>query len=307
MAQQSGFSIGQTQAGLTSWSPEGSGKTNLKTKVWMTDSQGKEITVKETNPMPIWEYLPPGSKIHWEVETLSKNEGKSDKFQIDIGYGNEAAIFREFQGVMGGMTEEERRQFNEGSKVMYDRVVNLTQQNILDKSIPPVVTIYSKELETGNDGKASGVIPIAPNWPVAIFNMNIHYGYDYTLESRTWADAVLEGMIEVALVLVSVLIMFIPGVNVVYGTMIGVALVVAEVAYAIADAMLWTGYGPSTENKYEVSFPDMGFNHSYGFGNDPSMIEEEGVFGGFDIEKNPLPFIVGTLLIVLAIRKVKNR
>ena len=44
MAEQSGFSIGQTKAGLTSWSPEGSGKTNLKTKVWMTDSQGNEIT-----------------------------------------------------------------------------------------------------------------------------------------------------------------------------------------------------------------------------------------------------------------------
>ena len=297
MVSQTGISALMKQEGLTTWSNSGSGKSGFKTSVWLEDADGVEITTVESSPMPIWDYAPTGSVIKYEVETITKGVSKPDRFQLDIGYANDAAVIREYNGIINGLPEEQRKRFDEGSKVMEDSVIKLTEQAIIDKSIPPVINIYSKTLNTDDTGKLTGTIPIDPSWPISTYNMMFHYGYQGDSESRsdddeTWANvrAVVEEIIIIA-------IAFIP----VVGTAAAIALTVAQVAYAIADAMLWTGYGMATENKYGAKFPDYGFSHPYAFGTDESFAQNNGAmdFGMGGNEKFIIPAVIFGLILLL--------
>ena len=297
MVSQTGISALMKDEGLTTWSNSGSGKSDFKTSVWLEDADGVEITTVESSPMPIWDYAPTGSVIKYEVETITKGVSKPDRFQLDIGYANDAAVIREYNGIINGLPEEQRKRFDEGSKVMEDSVIKLTEQAIIDKSIPPVINIYSKTLNTDDTGKLTGTIPIDPSWPISTYNMMFHYGYQGDSESRsdddeTWANvrAVVEEIIIIAIALIPVV-----------GTAAAIALTVAQVAYAIADAMLWTGYGMATENKYGAKFPDYGFSHPYAFGTDESFAQNNGAmdFGMGGNEKFIIPAVIFGLILLL--------
>ena len=275
-----------------SWSNSGSGKTNLKSTITIEDADGNEIKASELSPMPNWDYLPKGSVIKYEIETQSNGSGKSDRVQFDIDYGNQGAINREFEAAYNSLSDEDKVAYNNGSSLMEDRVIKLTEQAIIDKSIPMTITIYSQTITTDSDGKASGTIPIVATWPNAVYNMMIHYGYDGAGESITWGDRFLSNVIEAA----TYAAMVIPGV--------GVALFVAEIAWAYASAKWLTGYGPSTENKHGVSFPDYGFNHAYGFGTDELLVEQQPAsISDLDVG-NPYVLAGGGILVLLLLRRL---
>lgn len=284
-------------SGYRSWSNAGSGKTNLKSKITIEDANGNEIAPSALRPMPNWDYLPEGSVIKYEIETQSKGKGKSDRIQLDIDYGNQGAINREYQATYNGLSDKDKEAYNNGSVLIEDRINKLTEQALIDKSIPYTITIYSQTITTDSDGKASGTIPIPNTWPNAVYNIMIHYGYDGAGESITWGDRMLGNAIEAATYL-TLIPPFTP---------LGAAVFVAEIGYAYASAKWLTGYGPSTENKYEVSFPDYGFNHAYGFGTDELLVEEQpGPLTSITTldSGNPYFLIGGGLLTILLLRRL---
>ena len=277
-----------------SWSNSGSGKTNLKSTITIEDADGNEISASELSPMPNWDYLPKGSVIKYEIITQSDGVGKSDRVQMDIDYGNQGAINREYEAAYNSLSDEDKEAFDNGSSLIQDRVNKLTEQAIIDKSIPYTVTIYSKTITTDKNGKAVGTIPIEASWPNAVYNMMIHYGYDGAGESITWGDRMLSNVVNAATYL-TLIPPFTP---------LGAAVFVAEIAWAYASAKFLTGYGPSTENKYEVSFPDYGFNHAYGFGTDEILVEQQPAsITNLDVG-NPYFLVGGAVLTLLLLRRL---
>ena len=293
MASLKGFAeIQPSKGGYRDWSNSGSGRTNLKSSITIEDADGNEIKVSASSPMPNWDYLPKGSVIKYNIETISNGSGKTDKVQLDIDYGNQGAINREYQAIYNGLSEEDKLAYDNGSLVMEDRINKLTQQAIIDKSIPFTITIYSQTITTDKNGKASGTIPIDNSWPNAVYNIMIHYGYDGAGENITWGDRMIANAIEAA----TYLTFIIPGV--------GMAVFVAEMAWAYASAKWLTGYGPATENKDGVSFPDYGFNHAYGFGTDEVLVDEQpNALGNFSVD-NPYFLIGGSILVLLLLKRL---
>lgn len=295
MASLNGFAeIQPSKGGYRDWSNSGSGRTNLKTSITIEGADGNEIKTSELSPMPNWDYLPKGSVIKYEIETISNGAGKSDKIQLDIDYGNQGAINREYQATYNSLSEEDKIAYDNGSLVIEDRINKLTEQAIIDKSIPYTVTIYSQTITTDKNGKASGTIPIDNSWPNAVYNIMIHYGYDGKGESLTWGDRMVANVIEAATYL-TLIPPFTP---------LGAAVFVAEIAYAYASAKWLTGYGPATENKDGVSFPDYGFNHAYGFGTDEVLVDEQPTaLGNFSVD-NPYFLIGGSILVLLLLKRL---
>jgi len=297
MVSQTGISALMKDEGLTTWSNSGSGKSDFKTSVWLEDANGVEITTVESSPMPIWDYAPTGSVIKYEVETITKGVSKPDRFQIDIGYSNDAAIIREYNAIINGLPEEQRKRFDEGSQVMQDSVIKLTEQAIIDKSIPPVINIYSKTLNTDDTGKLTGTIPIDPSWPKSTYNMMFHYGYRGDSEGRSDWDETGTNFVAVVEELVWIAVRMIP----VVGQVAAAVYAVAVIAYSVANAMLWTGYGFATENKYGAKFPDYGFSHPYGFGTDVSLAQNDSAmdFGMGGNEKYIIPAVILGIILLL--------
>lgn len=285
--------IQPSKDGYRDWSNSGSGKTNLKSTITIEDADGNEIKASELSPMPNWDYLPKGSVIKYEIETQSDGSGKSDRVQLDIDYGNQGAIDREYQATYNGLSEEDKIAYENGSRVIEDRINKLTEQAILDKSIPYTITIYSQTITTDSDGKASGAIPIDATWPNTVYNLMIHYGYDGAGESITWGDRMVANAVEAATYL-TLIPPFTP---------LGAAVFVAEIGWAYASAKWLTGYGPATENKHGVSFPDYGFNHAYGFGTDEVLLNDQPALGNFSGE-NPYFLIGGSVLVLLLLKRL---
>ena len=295
MPSLNGFAeIQPSTDGYRDWSNSGSGKTNLKSTITIEDADGNEIKASELSPMPNWDYLPKGSVIKYEIETQSDGSGKSDRVQLDIDYGNQGAINREYEATYNGLSEEDKIAYENGSRVIEDRINKLTEQAILDKSIPYTITIYSQTITTDSDGKASGAIPIDATWPNTVYNLMIHYGYDGAGESITWGDRMLSNAIEAATYL-TLIPPFTP---------LGAAVFVAEIGWAYANAKWLTGYGPATENKYGVSFPDAGFTHTYGFGTSVPLAEESSFGGLTPTFDNPVILIGSGILGLLILRRL---
>jgi len=269
LATQSGISIVQTQAGLTGWADEGSGKTNFKTSVWIEDSTGKKITASELSPMPIWDTIPPNCKMKYKVETISKGKGRSDKFQLDIQFTDYSAIMRVLERVKGNLTQEQLERYESGSKLMEDSVNKMVAQILSDEQIPVTKTIYSKQLNTDDDGKLEGEIDIS-QWPLSEYNIMFQYGYRGDRESRTNWDEMWANVGDTALFVGSIALAFIPGIG--WGA--AAAILAADVAVSVALEMM-RAYGEVTENKYGVSFPQYGFLHPYAFGMYGEKIDQE--------------------------------
>lgn len=302
MASQTGFTAIQPSE-MREWNKSGSGKTNLKTSITIEDADGNEIIVNELNPMPVWDYLPPNSVIKYEVETISDGDGIDDRVQMDIIYDNRAAIMREFQGQINQLSPEDKEAFDNGSKVMFDRVLKLTEQAVVDKSIPTFITIYSKTITTDKNGKASGSIPIPSTWPKSIFDIMFHYGYDGVGEGKTQGGIFLEDAYNVISWAVAGLI--IVGTGGAGLAAVGTVMLIGEVSYGLAEAYLWTSYeGTNTENKHGANFPVKGFNHAYGFGRDENALEMQGGSRPTLDIGNPYVLAGGGILVLLLLRRL---
>ncbi len=303
MASQTGISLIQSTNGLGGWSGEGDGKTNFKTSVWIEDANGKKITTSELSPMPVWDVIPPNCKMKYKVETFSDGKAKSDKFHLDINFTDYTAITRVLDRVLDNLTEDQRERYEAGSKLMEDSVNKMVAQIILDEKIIITKTIYSKILNTNDDGKLEGEIDIS-KWPLSEYNIMFYYGYRGDRESRTAWNNFIDDAVDVALLVGGVAAMFIPGV----GWVAGAALFTAEIALAVTLEMM-RAYGEVTENKYGVQFPKYGFMHPYAFGmyGEEVAQENEGVFNGLTngtSDEDMIKIGGGILLAVLLLRRL---
>lgn len=303
MATQSGMSLLQTTNGLGGWSGEGDGKTNFKTSVWIEDANGKKIATSELSPMPIWDAIPPNCKMKYKVETISDGKAKSDKFHLDINFTDYNAIMRVLDRVLDNLTEEQRERYEAGSKVMEDSVNKMVAQIILDERIIINKTIYSKILNTNDDGKLEGEIDIS-KWPLSEYNIMFYYGYRGDRESRTAWNNFFDDVLDVALIVAGVGALFIPGI----GWGLSAAIFTAEIAASVALEMM-RAYGEVTENKYGVQFPKYGFMHPYAFGmyGEEVAQENEGVFSGLTngtSDEDMIKIGGGILLAVLLLRRL---
>jgi len=306
LVSQSGFTAIQPSK-AREWNKSGNGKTNLKTSVVMEDADGNEIAVNELNPMPTWDYLPPNSVIKYEIETLSDGVGKDDKVQMDIIYDNRAAIIREYKAQVNQLSPKDKEAFDNGSKVMYDRVIKLTEQAVIDKSIPSFVTIYSKTITTDKNGKASGTITIPPNWPNSIYDIMFHYGYDGVGEALTETDIFIEDAYNaISWAVAGAIIIGTGGAALApYLAVAGTVMLIGEVSYGLAEAYLWTSIaGTGTENKHGANFPMMGFNHAYGFGRDERTLEKQGGSSPTLDVGSPYFLIGGGIIVLLILRRL---
>ncbi len=190
---------------------------------------------------------------------MSNGKGKSDKAQIDISYMNYPMILRELDLALNTLTQAQKDAYAAGDKVMDDTVNKLVAQRIADAGKRLDVNIFSKQIVTGNDGKAEGEISME-NWPQSEYNIMMHYGYMGDMEA-SGSERMWDNIGYAAIVVGFLALSFIPGI----GWAAQAALIGAEVAIVMAIEMM-KPYGMATENKYGDAFPNYGFNHPYAFG-----------------------------------------
>ena len=126
-----------------------------------------------------------------------------------------------------------------------------------------------------------------------------HYGYDGVGEALTETDIFIEDVVNAA---ISYLDSIIHPQGAALAPYLALPkLLIGEVMHG---AKFLTGYGPSTENKYEVSFPDYGFNHAYGFGTDEILVEQQPAsITNLDVG-NPYFLVGGAVLTLLLLRRL---
>ena len=143
-------------------------------------------------------------------------------------------------------------------------------------------TIYSDVVQTGDDGMASGQIPIPDFWPKSEYFLNFHYGYSARSEASESAKF-LQFLKEWGITLLTLIVaLVIAIVFVATGGTIAIALpAVVTTAPFVADLgllahdFLATGFGIIDENAEGCLFPMYGFNHTYSFGFNPQEIVED--------------------------------
>ena len=249
-----GISQIQVDAGADGWNK--GDRTNFKSNLFIEDPNGDRISHDEIDTgMPIWNAVPHGSKLIYEVETISDGYSKPDRVQVDIIYANYGMFYRELDSVLNGLTPQQREAYEAGSTTMSDTVDKMVAQNIENKGLPYEISIYSKTITTDNTGKYIGEIPIDPNWPVSVYNMTVHYGYQGDLEDQSNFEKTAWNVVEGAIFVGTFLI---PG-----GWLAFAAYAATEAALMMAYAAVTGRYGEATENKYGDSFPNYGFTHPY--------------------------------------------
>ena len=255
---QTGIAKVQSDNGMGGWADDGD-RTNFKSSFNIITPDGDTFNPTEQTPIVFWESIPEGSKLKWEMQTLSNGKGKSDKAQIDITYMDYPMILRELDLALNSLTQEQRDAYEAGDKVIDDTVNKLVAQRIADAGRRMDVSIFSEQVITDEDGKAEGEIPMT-NWPQSEYNIMMHYGYmgdkEASDSSRIWSN-----IGNAALVVGFLALSFIPGI----GWAAQAALIGAEIALAMYLQSIGP-YGMSTINKYDDVFPTYGFNHGYAFG-----------------------------------------
>ena len=199
---------------------------------------------------------------------------------------------------------KDKEAFDNGSKVMYDRVIKLTEQAVIDKSIPSFMTIYSKTITTDKNGKASGTITIPPNWPNSIYDIMFHYGYDGVGEALTETDIFIEDAYNaISWAVAGAIIILTRGHSLLFSG--GGSHVDCRNCLRLCK-YLWTSIaGTGTENKHGANFPYDGFNHAYGFGTDERILLKSNLLPSPTLDVgNPYFFIGGGIIVLLLLRRL---
>ena len=294
---QSGISAIQTNNEMGGWND--GDRTNFKSSVRIITADGSTFDPTQQSPMPFWESIPEGSKLKWEIQTLSDGKGKSDKAQIDISYMDYPMIMRELDLVLNSLTQEQKDAYESGDKVMDDTVNKLIAQRIADSGKQMDVNIFSKQIITGNDGKAEGEISM-DSWPQSEYNIMMHYGYQGDMEASS-SERMWDNLGTAAIVVGFLALSFIPGI----GWTAQAAIIGAEVAVFMAIEMM-KPYGMATINKYDDAFPIYGFNHPYAFGHYGEDISDlNGNAMAFPLN-NPFAIGIGLLVAILLIKKLRG-
>ena len=314
-ANQQGFeSVEGLSTGLQ-WAVDNAGKvackTEFKSRVKIVDASDKDLKIDTQNGNFMWMEVPEGSSIYYEVETLAdKKKGASDRVTLEITYMDTSYLGRMINLALEELDEDSLVKVLTGDT---EPITTWLESNpdLVDPSLL-MATIYSETITTNEEGKASGIIPIDKSWPLSNYTLNFHYGYSALAEqstgektSRLWIDDI--GPI-VAELLLTAAIGVISG-----GAALGIkaaqalkagqtvarinkARRIAEVVGLIQLAKQYfkQGFGIVGLNKYDCSFPLLGFNHTYGFDNnfETALYDESGNLDFSTIDENKLEALI---------------
>ena len=253
------------------WSSRGS-KADFKSSLIIKDPEGKPILYDNVEEgQQSWDLVPPGSTLHWEVDT----DGHSDRVSLKIAYWDMKLFLSNYNSILDGLSAGQKQRFEEGDQVIMDEVVEraITQSGGLERLM---VEIFSDIRRTGDDGKLEGEILIDPSWQKTIYFFNAHYGYDGDAESSTDFSKAAWGALEVVGWVAFGLGVILSG-GVLGAIFMGISTAAMVIEFGkVGNKLLTIGYGPATENEYGDQFPVLGFNHGYSFFVDTP--EQEGTF-----------------------------
>ena len=276
-------------------------KANLKTRCELRDAAGNLISSKlvqpklaESTKFPIhtWTNIPDDCTIAWDAQTFTcDDEAGSDRLEIEIltlDYVLLAQMSNDIladwpQADIEGLLAELESNSSNGpyeQKLWKGLEAKIDASAELGNLIMP--TIYSDVVQTGDDGMASGQIPIPDFWPKSEYFLNFHYGYSARSEASESAKF-LQFLKEWGITLLTLIVaLVIAIVFVATGGTIAIALpaVVTTAAFVadlglLAHDFLATGFGLIDENAEGCLFPMYGFNHTYSFGFNPEEIVED--------------------------------
>jgi hypothetical protein len=147
-------------------------------------------------------------------------------------------------------------------------------------------TIYSDVVQTGDDGMATGEIPLPDFWPKSQYFLNFHYGYSARSESsesakfmqflKEWGITILTLIVAIIILIVFIAATIFSGgmaIPAFVGTL-GTIAFVADLGLMAHDFFM-TGFGMIDENADGCLFPMYGFNHTYSFGFDIDEITND--------------------------------
>jgi len=275
MAKQSGW----TYAGSANFSPvAGSGttsdRTNLKTEVTITagDTVRRSKTASSDGYKTI-EYsgVSRADTINWSVQTLCDNKPTSDRVNIVLTYYDPFYIGQLSEQIIQTLSDDDLGNILTGDTSVIDKRV----EERLDVN-RAIKQIYSTTVITDtSEGKASGTIKIAPDYPFADYVLTFHYGYSARSERADSAKS-KEFLLETGLAVAEITAVIVASVMtagtaaVVIGAA-GTIIGVADLAYA-ASSYLSSGFGAIDENRHGCLFPIIGFNHTYAFSLDEPVV-----------------------------------
>lgn len=256
--------------------------TGFKSNVNILGPDGRNIKTAlneqtDDGVIPTWENLEEGSKIEWDVKTESEDEGKADRFTIEMWMLDGIYVAKIVNAAMNELTDEQIMQLLDNP----DPIIELVSEKVGKRLKPELAmkTIYSAIFETDSAGMAHGEIEIPAQWPKGAYNIMFHYGYHAQSESADskkqvdfWVYEMGPMILEIVLGII--LAPFTGGASLVVGAALFTASILADLAYMQYRFAL-DGYGLAGLNKYDCVFPQGGWNHSYAFGYETEEAAEE--------------------------------
>ena len=271
-------------------------KANLKTRCELRDSTGSLLSSKLVHPdidkpteFPIhtWADIPEDCTISWEAQTLTcDDEAGSDRLEVEIltldyvllaQLANDIIADWSVEEIEGLLAEIE----SETSEGPYEQKILTALEAKIDASAEVgnliMPTIYSDVVQTGENGMATGEIPLPDFWPKSQYFLNFHYGYSARSESsesakfmqflKEWGVTILTLIVAIIILIVFIAASIFSGgiaIPAIVGTL-GTIATVADLGL-LAHDFLATGFGIIDENADGCLFPMYGFNHTYAFG-----------------------------------------
>jgi hypothetical protein len=308
-------------------------ETDFKTAVRILDPNGDSVSLGEQDDIPYFTDIPEGSVLEWEATTMDskgitkgQEVGTPDRINIDIVAMDPSFLARVSNMAIDSLTDEEIVALFTGDVAP---MMNFLEENpdLIDPELAQV-TFYSQTVETNDDGKASGTIPIDPAWGKSLFTINFHYGYSQLAEASTdsktnrrWQEEIgpiiFQVLATVALTAITsgaFLALKVGGATwqasragavATRSTAVYKKIKRAQkIAFAIemaqmAKAYFRDGFGIVGMNSQGCSFPLVGFNHVYSFDTDymVSLVDAAGEIDFSKLDENTIESLIQQSLI----------
>ena len=273
-------------------------ETDFTSGVRIVDPNGKDISFDTKEGVPVWSQIPEGSVLEWRVETLADSKkGASDRVNIDITSMDPSYMTRIANKAIDSFDEDQLIAMLQGDNTPMEEFLE-ENPDLINPELAQA-TFYSQTVVTGDDGKATGTIPIDPAWGKSLFSINFHYGYPilrrcppmtrpkgfgWRRSDRFWSrfsppslsllsPRVPHSEFELPCSLAGKT----------FSTIKGIQDGAVEMAM-MARAYFAQGFGIVGLNKYDCSFPLAGFNHVYSFDTD-YIVSLENEAGEIDLSQ----------------------
>lgn len=244
-------------------------KTSLKSSAQVIGLNGKSITptaIDESDIaiVPTWKNLEQFKEIRWEAQTLSDKKPVSDRIEVELQLFDMVYVTSVTNAAMDAMTEEQMALALDDPGAFTEALMPLVEERMQPELT--LKTVHSTIVNTGPDGKTSGVIPLLAQYPPGTYTLMIHYGYsqageasDSKKEFEFWVMEMLPIILEISLVIIAGIASGGLAVAAYAGAVAAMSFDIAN----IANQYQTTRFGVMGENKHDCVFPYGGFIHSY--------------------------------------------